>query len=356
MNLELDFLERTILGNSLLQWLLAVAVLLLGYLLLRLAKRIVGRRLVALATKTETHWDDAVAGAIDRTKSLFLFVAALFIASQFLQLPERTQQIFHSLFIITLLFQAGIWIGVITISTLEQHRQRALKTNPAAATTINALGFLSRIVIWSVVLLVALDNMGIDVTALVAGLGIGGVAVALSVQNILGDLFASLSIILDKPFVIGDFLMVDDYMGAVEYVGLKTTRVRSLSGEQLIFSNSDLLKSRIRNYGRMFERRVVFSLGVTYDTPRDKLRRIPEIIREAVVAEDKTRFDRSHFMKYGDYALQFETVYYVLSPDYNLYMDRQQAIYFAIHEAFEREGIEFAYPTQTLFVTQAAGA
>jgi len=355
MNLELQFLERTILGNSLLQWLLAVAALLLGYLLLRLAKRIAGHRLVALAAKTETQWDDVVARAIDKTKSLFLFVAALFIASQFLQLPERTQLIFHNLFIITLLFQAGIWVGVITISTLEQHRQRALKTNPAAATTINALGFLSRIVIWSVVLLVALDNMGIDVTALVAGLGIGGVAVALSVQNILGDLFASLSIILDKPFVIGDFLIVDDYMGGVEYVGLKTTRVRSLSGEQLIFSNSDLLKSRIRNYGRMFERRVVFNIGVTYDTPREKLRRIPEIIREAIEAEDKTRFDRSHFMKYGDYSLQFETVYYVLSPDYNLYMDRQQTIYFAIHEAFEQENIEFAYPTQTLFVAQAAG-
>jgi small-conductance mechanosensitive channel len=181
------------------------------------------------------------------------------------------------------------------------------------------------------------------------------VAVALSVQNILGDLFASLSIILDKPFVIGDFLIIDDYMGSVEYVGLKTTRVRSLSGEQLIFSNSDLLKSRIRNYGRMFERRVVFSIGVTYDTSREKLRRIPGIIREAIEAEDKTRFDRSHFMNYGDYSLQFETVYYVLSADYNSYMDIQQAIYFAIHEAFEQEGIEFAYPTQTLFVTQAAG-
>ncbi len=355
MDLELKFLDQTVLGNSLLQWLFAVAALLLSYLLLRLAKRIAAHRLAALATRTETQWDDVVAGAIGKTKSLFLLVAALFIASQFLQLPERTQSIFHNLFIIALLIQVGIWIGVITISTLEQHRQRALKTNPAAATTINALGFLSRILIWSVVVLVALDNLGIDVTALVAGLGIGGVAVALSVQNILGDLFASLSIILDKPFVLGDFLIIDEHMGSVEYIGLKTTRIRSLSGEQLIFSNSDLLKSRIRNYGRMFERRVVFSIGVTYDTSREKLKRIPEIIRKAIEAEGDTRFDRSHFMKYGDYSLQFETVYYVLSPDYNLYMDRQQAIYFAIHEAFEREQIEFAYPTQTLFVTQAAG-
>ena len=355
MTLKAEFLEHTFLGNSVLQWTIAVAVLLASYLLLRLAKRIAGHRLAALSTRTATQWDDVIAEAINKTRALFLFVAGLFIASQFLQLPERTQSLVHSLFIIALLIQAGIWLGVITLSTLEQHRQRALKKNPAAATTINAMGFLSRILIWSVVLLVALDNLGIDVTALVAGLGIGGVAVALSVQNILGDLFASLSIILDKPFVIGDFLIIDDYMGSVEYVGLKTTRVRSLSGEQLIFSNSDLLKSRIRNYGRMFERRVVFSIGVTYDTPREKLRRIPGIIREAIEAEDKTRFDRSHFMKYGDYSLQFETVYYVLSADYNCYMDIQQSIYFAIHEAFEQQGIEFAYPTQTLFVTQAAG-
>ena len=206
--------------------------------------------------------------------------------------------------------------------------------------------------IWSVIALVALDSLGINVTTVVAGLGIGGVAVALAVQNILGDLFASLSIILDKPFVMGDFLIIDEHMGSVEYIGLKTTRIRSLSGEQLIFSNSDLLKSRIRNYGRMFERRVVFNLGVTYSTPRDKLRRIPEIIRDAINAQEKTRFDRSHFMKYGDYALQFETVYYVKSPDYNIYMDIQQSIYFAIHEAFEREQIDFAYPTQKLLVAQ----
>jgi len=355
MTLELEFLDQTIFGNSLLQWLFAVAALLLSYLLLRLAKRIAGRRLAALATKTETQWDDVFARAIDKTRALFLFVASLFIASQLLQLPERTQSIFHNVFIVALLIQTGIWIGVIMISTLEQHRQRTMKKNPAAATTINALGFLSRIVVWSVVVLVALENLGIDVTALVAGLGIGGVAIALSVQNILGDLFASLSIILDKPFVLGDFLIIDDYMGSVEYVGLKTTRIRSLSGEQLILSNSDLLKSRIRNYGRMFERRVVFSIGVTYDTPREKLKLIPEIIRTAIEAEDETRFDRSHFMKYGDYSLQFETVYYVLSPDYNLYMDRQQAIYFAIHLGFEREHIEFAYPTQTLFVVPTEG-
>ena len=177
-------------------------------------------------------------------------------------------------------------------------------------------------------------------------------AVALAVQNILGDLFASLSIVLDKPFVLGDFLIVDEHLGTVEYIGLKSTRLRSLWGEQIVFSNADLLKSRLRNFGRMFERRIVFPVGVTYQTPRDKLEAIPGIIREAIQAQEKTRFDRSHFKEFGDFSINFESVYYVLVPDYNLYMDIQQAINLQIHKRFEEEGIEFAYPTQTLFVVR----
>jgi len=180
--------------------------------------------------------------------------------------------------------------------------------------------------------------------------------VALAAQNILGDLFASLSIVLDKPFVVGDFLIVGDFLGSVEKVGVKTTRLRSLSGEQLVFSNNDLLGSRIRNYGRMFERRVLFSIGVIYQTPPDKLRLAATILREAVQAQDKVRFDRAHFKSYGDFALSFEVVYYVLSPDYNVYMDIQQAINLLIYERFAEEQIEFAYPTQTLFVSRADDA
>jgi small-conductance mechanosensitive channel len=351
---ELEFLQQTILGNTLLQWSLAFTALVLGFILLRLARRVATNRLAALASRTDTAWDDIIVEAIKKTRPLFLLMVSIFIASMFLQLPERALSIIRVAFIIFLLIQLGIWLTVITISIVEHYSKQTLAKNPAAATTMNAVGFISRIVIWSVITLVALDSMGINVTTVVAGLGIGGVAVALAVQNILGDLFASLSIILDKPFVIGDFLIIDELMGSVEYIGLKTTRVRSLSGEQLIFSNSDLLQSRIRNYGRMYERRVVFNLGVTYSTPRDKLKRIPDIIRQAINAQDNTRFDRSHFMKYGDYALLFETVYYVKSPDYNIYMDIQQSIYFAIHEAFEQEQIDFAYPTQKLFVAQTS--
>jgi small-conductance mechanosensitive channel len=213
---------------------------------------------------------------------------------------------------------------------------------------------LVRLVVWAAVLLVLLDNLGVNVTTLIAGLGVGGIAIALAAQNILGDLFSSLSIVFDKPFVVGDFIIVGDFLGSVEHVGLKTTRLRSLSGEQLVFSNTDLLNSRVRNYGRMFERRVVSSLGVTYRTPADKLARIPTMIREIAEREQKLRFDRAHFQTFGESALLFEYVYYVLTPDYNFYMDVQQRINLALFEQFAAEGIEFAYPTQTLFISRPA--
>jgi small-conductance mechanosensitive channel len=205
-----------------------------------------------------------------------------------------------------------------------------------------------RLAVWSAALLLMLDNLGVDVTALVAGLGVGGIAVALAVQNILGDLFASLSIALDKPFVIGDFVIVGDFMGTIERVGLTTTRIRSLSGEQLVFSNSDLLASRIRNYKRMQERRVAFSVGVTYQTSPDTLEAIPGMIRELIENQQTTRFDRAHFKAFGDSAYLFEIVYYVLDPDYNRFMDTQQAINLGICRRFAEHGIEFAYPTRTV--------
>ncbi|MGH7446139.1 MAG: mechanosensitive ion channel family protein, partial [Longimicrobiales bacterium] len=217
---------------------------------------------------------------------------------------------------------------------------------------INALGFVIRLGFYSVLVLMGLSNLGFDITALIAGLGIGGIAIALALQNVLGDLFASLSIVLDRPFIIGDFIIVDNLAGTVEYIGLKTTRVKSLSGEQLVFANGDLLSSRVRNFKRMYERRIVFSLGVTYQTPRAQLEQIPSMIRAAVERQQNTRFDRSHFLAYGDFSLNFETVYYVLVPEYNTYMDVQQAINFEIHRAFEDAGIEFAYPTQTVFVAK----
>ncbi len=346
----MNILTENLIGNPVERWLLAIGILLLTAVLLRLLVRLIAQRLQQLAARTETHWDDVLASVLVRTRSLFFLVLGIYVASRTLTLPAPLPEVFDKALLVALLVQAGIWANAFMSTLLKHYRQRASEANPSATTTISAVELVARIVIWALVLLLALDNFGINVTALITGLGIGGVAVALAVQNILGDLFASLSIMLDKPFVEGDFLMVDDLLGRVERIGLKTTRVRSLSGEQLIFSNSDLLNSRVRNYGRMFERRVVFTLGVTYDTPREKLEKIPRLIREAVESQETTRFDRAHFMRYGDYALLFESVYFVLSPDYNLYMDRQQSINFRIHEAFEQLGVAFAFPTQTLHV------
>jgi small-conductance mechanosensitive channel len=174
----------------------------------------------------------------------------------------------------------------------------------------------------------------------------------LAVQNVLGDLFASLSIVLDEPFVIGDFITVEEYMGTVEHIGLKTTRVRSLTGEQLVFSNSDLLDSRIRNYGRMADRRVSFTLGVACETPYEKLVEIPAIVQEIVEAQPQTRFGRAHFESYGDFSLDYEIVYYMLTSDYDVFMDTQQAINLQILRRFAEEGIQLPYPTQTVFVAK----
>jgi small-conductance mechanosensitive channel len=351
----MEFFEREWRGNTAPEWATAVGVALVVIVVLRALQAVFRSRIARLAEKTETRWDDHLVRVISSTRLWFWLVAGGWVGAKFLDLPDDTRHWTWVAFVIALLLQAGLWGGALINSALEEYHQRKQDQSPEDLTTLGLIGLAGRVAVWSIVVLLVLDNLGVDITALVAGLGIGGVAVALALQNILGDLFASLSIVLDKPFVVGDFLMVDDFLGSVEKIGLKTSRLRSLSGEQLVFSNTDLLNSRIRNFGRMFERRVVFSLGVTYQTPRDKLKMIPGIVREAIEAEEDTRFDRSHFSKYGDFSLNFESVYYVLSPDYNRYMDIQQSIYLAIHERFEAEGIEFAYPTQTVFVASESG-
>ena len=303
-----------------------------------------------LGSQTKTRWDDIAIHAIEQTKPLFVLIVAVYAGTRVPELPDPVPSIVKNTALIALWVQVGIWGGSAVKFWVEDQRKRQLEKDPASVTTMNAIGYVARLVLWAVVVLLVLDNLGIDVTALVAGLGIGGIAIALAVQNILGDLFASLSIVLDKPFVYGDFISVGDLLGTVEKVGIKTTRVRSLSGEQLVFSNADLLTSRIRNYGRLYERRIVFTIGVTYQTPKEKLEKIPAFIREAVEHQDKTRFDRSHFASYGDFSLNFETVYFVLVPEYGVYMDVQQGINLELYERFANEGIEFAYPTQTLFI------
>ena len=352
----MEFLQTEVVGNTLLSWFIAAAVAVLVMLAGAIIRSLMIRQFKLMASRSDAPLWPVLRATVKRTKWLFILVMGLFVGAAVITLPASVRSVVHTVVIIVLLIQFGLWLAVAANVVIDQYRQTKLAEDPSGVTTLNLLNFLSRIVIWSLVLLLVLDNLGVNITALVAGMGVGGIAVALALQTILGDLFASLSIVLDKPFVVGDFLIIGDLLGTVEYVGLKTTRLRSLSGEQLVFSNSDLLNSRIRNYGRMYERRVVFKIGVTYQTSRENLVKIPKIIRHAIEQQDKTRFDRSHFMEYGDFSLNFESVYYVLGPDYNEYMDIQQAINLGIHEQFEQEGIEFAYPTQTVFLEQPTGA
>lgn len=341
-------LTDTFYGNELQRWLIALGVTVVVLIVLRLVEQVLIVRMQRIAQKTHTVIDDVVIGALRKTKLVYLLIVSIFVGSLWVTLESTVRSVILHTVIIATLIQGGIWVSAGLQIWLEHYRKT--ESDGANRTTMNALSFLARLVLWVTVLLLIIDNLGIDVTALVAGMGIGGIAIALAVQNILGDLFASLSIVLDKPFVNGDFVVVGDMAGSVEHVGIKTTRIRSISGEQLVFSNSDLLQSRIRNFGRMQERRVVFSLGVTYQTPAEKLERIPSLIRTAIETQEKVRFDRSHFASYGDSALNFETVYYVESSDYGQHMDILQAVNLRIYRSFEDEGIEFAYPTQTLFL------
>lgn len=334
--------------NSVYDWTIAVLIGLILLLTLQFAKRLVRRRIASFAERTATRVDDFLVDILDHTRFLFLFVIALYFGSHYLELPSKLTRFITHVAIIALLVQMALWGNRAIALWLSDYLKKHRETDAAAATTMSVLGFIARVALWTILLLMVLANLGFDITALVASLGIGGVAVALALQNILGDIFASLSIAMDKPFVIGDFIIVDNDMGTVEYIGLKTTRLRSLSGEQIIFSNNDLLKSRIRNYKRMYERRVVFGFGVTYQTPLEKLKQIPGTVRRIIEGLEKTRFDRAHFLKYGDSSLDFEVVYFVSDPDYNVYMDIQQSINLAIFEGFAREDIEFAYPTRTV--------
>lgn len=344
------FLETIIYHNPLQDWLAGIGITVIFFLSVLALKGIFHKKLTAFAAKTPTIWDDLLAELIGRLNIAFFLVLAVYFGSLKVSLPDATDIILGHVVGIVSLIQVAI-LGTHAVSFwVSRFRKQKLESHAGAVTTITSVGFVLRMMIWVILLLIGLDNLGINITTLIAGLGITGIAVALAIQNILGDLFASFSIVLDKPFVIGDFIIIDDYMGSIEHVGLKTTRIRSLSGEQLIFSNADMLKSRIRNYKRMFERRVVFSIGVVYQTPYEKISRIPEMIRNAVEKNQQVRFDRAHFKAFGDYALQFEVVYWIQNPDYNVYMDTQQAINLDIMKQFDEAGISFAYPTQTLMV------
>ncbi|MCF8720906.1 mechanosensitive ion channel family protein [Nitrospina gracilis] len=304
--------------------------------------------------RTKALSDRLVKRLSDKTHWFFLLVIALYVGSQKLPIPEGLAEKWTNVVFLLGLVLVGVWGHNAILLWAERAYENKKDKDASFATALGVIKFIILLGFYAVLLLVALDNAGVDIAALVAGLGIGGIAIALAVQKILGDLFASLTIVMDKPFVIGDFIIAGADMGTVQHIGLKSTQLKSINGERLVIPNSDLLDSRIRNFRKIPERRQVFLIGVTYDTPADKLERIPGMIKEIIESQPDTRVDRIHFKQFGAYSLDFETVYWLLQGDYAFMMDTQQAINLALCRKFQAEGIEFAFPTQTIQLDQGS--
>ncbi|OGP15218.1 MAG: hypothetical protein A3I75_04280 [Deltaproteobacteria bacterium RIFCSPLOWO2_02_FULL_50_16] len=350
MDTILDILHHKYLGNSLLDYCIALGVFIFSFAVLGPVKIFLLKKVSKGSEKTRTKWDDFFVTIIDKNGNWFIWLLSLMIASRFVTFRDQVFRLANSFFVIFLTFLILRILQSLLTFWFEKSYLIRIQHDKAKVSAMSNMMMLFKAGIWLVGLFFILDNLGFNITTAVAGLGIGGIAVALAGQAILGDAFSSFSIFLDKPFEVGDLVVIGEYSGVVEHIGIKTTRIRSLSGEQLVFSNSDLTASRIRNYKRMQERRIIFSLGVVYQTPLEKLKKVKELIQKVLEATDRIRVDRVHFKSYGDFSLNFEIVFYVLSPDYLEYMDIQEKVNFGIFEAFQKEGIEFAYPTQTLFI------
>jgi small-conductance mechanosensitive channel len=347
-------LDFTYLGNEAWRWTTALGVAAGTFVILLLLRRLIRMRYERLAATPQEEIMEIPLHVAARTTFGFLLIVAIYAGTQALTLPPKGARLLLTVFTIATFWQVGLWATIAVVASLDRRERRTLAVDRAAAGTFGIIGFVARATIWALVLMLTLDNLGIEIKPLLAGLGIGGIAVALAAQNILGDLFASLSITLDRPFVIGDTLQVDDFIGTVEHIGVKSTRLKSVSGEQIIMPNSNLLASRVRNHTRATDRRVVFTISVAQTTPAAKLRTIPGMIRELIEAQPNVRFDRSHFAKISANSFDFEAVYIVTTTDYARHMDNLQNINLQLIERFDKEEIEFGYSTQRLYLEQAA--
>ena len=347
---ELLKLDHVLLQNPLRDWLIAFGMVIGIMLFAIVLKRQVIKRMSVLARSSERPVFGALVKAAQASKLWLVGLVALDLGSNYLDLPHKADLTLQRLMTVAVFLQFGIWVSALLDFWVARSRNIQPDTGGVETGRLDPFSFLGRLVLWTLVLLLVLDNMGVNVTALATSLGVGGIAVALAVQNILGDLFASLSIVIDKPFVIGDSIAVDSLSGTVEHIGLKTTRIRSSTGEQLIVANSDMLKARLRNYKRMQERCITFSFTVPFSTAADQLEKIPQLVREVIEGREAVRFDRAHFKDLGGNAFLFEVVYWVRQPDYRTYMDAQQAINLALVRAFAREGVQLSYPSQTLTI------
>jgi small-conductance mechanosensitive channel len=340
---ELSHLWHTeFLGNELAAWALALVIFLVTFTVLPLLKRVISAERRRETPASEAYYAlDLIAALVEHTSRLFLFGVAVWLASRDLTFPEKIDRALNIVLVLLLWMQIALWVMTAIRHALGLGRQRGPGQERARGGSMEVVLVAIGIVVWSLAALLALENLGIHVGPLLAGLGIGGIALALAVQTVLADLLASLSIALDKPFGVGDFLVIDDILGSVENIGVKSTRLRSLTGEQIILGNSDLLKSRVRNFGRMAERRSLFQLDVHYLTPVAALAAVPGAVREIVEATPDVRFDRCHLLRCTPTALQFEVVFFVTKPDFMSYANAQQSINLRILERFHALGVTF---------------
>ena len=320
-------------NNSVFDWSVALGTVLIAIFTLMILRRIVMEKLRKWSATTKTTADDFLIGILEKSVLPLLYIGSIYLALTYLHQPARFSKVLN----IAIVFVATFYVlRIITavvkhfiFSSIEKNRDTALKQKQAKGLII-----IINAIIWVLGFVFLIDNLGYDVTTIVAGLGIGGIAIALAAQTVLGDLFSYFVIFFDRPFEIGDFIIVEDKMGTVEYIGIKTTRLKTLSGEQLICSNTDLTDARVHNFKRMEKRRVVFTLGIVYQSSAEILKRIPALVKEIILKQEGVQFDRGHFSGFGDFSLNFEFVYYVNGGDYNVYMDKQQVIYFDIFKNF----------------------
>ena len=348
----MDFLKDIFWGNSIKSWLIAFGIIVIAFAIIKIVKGPILKILRNWSQKTSSTFDDFIVIAIEKTLIPFLYFVSIFCAIQYLTLNTETNHVIR----VAILFIIAFFILRILTSAIRYSIFKFLSKQENSETKqkqAHGLILVLNGIVWCMGMVFLINNLGYNVTTIITGLGIGGIAIALAAQAVLGDFFSYFVIFFDRPFEIGDSITTGTEAGSVEYIGIKTTRIRSVSGEQIIFSNKDLTDSRVRNYKRMLRRRILFKIGVTYQTTPEQLKKIPEIIKQAIKSKEKATFDRSHFSGFGDFRLEFETVYYIDVPDYYLYMDIQQSIYLEIFETFAKENIEFAYPTQTLFAANS---
>jgi small-conductance mechanosensitive channel len=318
-------------------------------LVIRLFKSTLLRRLRAWSETTTTTFDDFLVTSLERFGLPVLYFLAIYVALHSLTLSVKAQNYLHIATSVVITYFFIRFLSSTIFHLLKTHLSRQ-ERGEEKVKQVGGLMIIINIIVWLLGAVFLIDNLGYDVTTIIAGLGIGGIAIALAAQNILGDLFNYFVIFFDRPFEVGDFIIVDDKLGTIENIGIKTTRIRSLSGEQLVIGNANLTSSRIHNYKRLNRRRVVFSIDVDYHTSLEKLKLIPDKLRYIVEQQDNVVFDRSHFAAFKDWSLRFEVVYHVLSADFNVYMNIQQGINFMIVEFFREQGINFAFPSQTVYV------